>query len=158
MALLKDLTLGFGYSILNSKETRVPRIKKRKISLENSTRKNHKWKRNLIVDVPNSAFLSCKCYMNCVKCNCGFKRFIKHYERRIQNNLDNELHQIRLQQGSSNVRDVLNYKYPGEYESVIVDYYYENESKPIHLQRKRMSPFDLLSPGQLERIIQRMKL
>jgi hypothetical protein len=129
---------------------KMKKMKNNKVADESDMVKDPSKKPNLVIEIPNSSFSNCKCRKG--KCRCGFRTFINHYEDRINQNLNEEILKYRCKYGSSNVRHILGYRYAGEYEGNIVDYYYENEAKPIHL-RKNCLPFDLLTEYQFERIL-----
>lgn len=133
----------------------APKVKKMKVETQDNEKRIKK--PNITVHIPNSNFNDCDCLLNKHRCTCGYMDFIKRYEKRIERNLNDQLYYIELKHGSSNVRDILNYRYPGEYEGVIIDYYYENEMKPRHLRKKNISPFDLLSNRKLDMIINRIR-
>lgn len=101
--------------------------------------------KSLHVDIPSSNFKLC-CGLN--KCAC-FDSVLDSISdvfcRKVFESRRDYAHIPTTQH-------ILGYSRPGEYEGLIVDYYYENEHKPPEKQRQCL-PFDLLSKRQFECIL-----
>jgi hypothetical protein len=109
------------------------------------------------LQIPDSSYNDCKCVLYSQKCTCGHEDYMEQYSKKVEDNFYDIMYKISKYSTTPKFRDILGYKYPGDYECYIVDYYYENEAKPRHLRRKKISPFDLLNDRQLDKIIRRCK-